>query len=192
MDSKHSPKLKFLCSYGGKILPRSTDGVLRYVGGYTRVLSVDPSISFSDLMVKIVEFCGSSVTLKCPLPNGDLETLITIANDEDLAIIIEEYKRASSSKENPLKIRAVLSPPRSLKKVSPPPSSRSSANLSSTVSTRSSTESLPYSPAYGYRVPVAYPAGFRHGSRKACRYNGQFYRRSRFLNGGPSCPNFCH
>ncbi|KAI9108964.1 hypothetical protein K1719_020269 [Acacia pycnantha] len=192
MDSKHSPKLKFLCSYGGKILPRSTDCVLRYVGGYTRVLSVDPSISFSDLMVKIVEFCGSSVTLRCSLPNGDLETLITIANDEDLAIIIEEYKRASSSKENPLKIRAVLSPPRSLKKVSPPPSSRSSANISSTVSTRSSTESLPYSPAYGYRVPVAYPVGFRYGSRKSCRYNGQFYRSSRFLNRGPSCPNFCH
>lgn len=41
--------LKFLCSYGGKILLRHTDGQLRYVGGHTRVLSVDPSISFSGL-----------------------------------------------------------------------------------------------------------------------------------------------
>ena len=39
--------LKFLCSYGGKILPRSSDGVLRYVGGLTRVLAVDRSISYA-------------------------------------------------------------------------------------------------------------------------------------------------
>lgn len=39
--------LKFLCSYGGRILPRYPDGKLRYHGGETRVLSVDRSISFS-------------------------------------------------------------------------------------------------------------------------------------------------
>lgn len=39
--------IKFLCSYGGKILPRHPDGKLRYVGGETRVLAVDRSISFS-------------------------------------------------------------------------------------------------------------------------------------------------
>lgn len=45
-EKKSGSSLKFLCSYGGKILPRSTDGKLRYVGGHTRVLSVDRSISF--------------------------------------------------------------------------------------------------------------------------------------------------
>ncbi|XP_028765170.1 uncharacterized protein LOC114723178 [Neltuma alba] len=192
MDSKHTPTLKFLCSYGGRILPRSTDGNLRYVGGHTRVLSVDPSISFSDLMVKLVEFCGSSVTLKCSLPSGDLETLISITNDEDLAIIIQEYKRASSAKAHPLKIRAILSPPRSLKKVSPASSSRSSAELSSTGSAHSSNESLPYSPVYRVLRPVTYPVGFRYGSGKACCYSGQVDRSFRFLNRKPSCPNFCH
>jgi hypothetical protein len=39
--------IKFLCSYGGKILPRYPDGKLRYVGGDTRVLSVDRSLPFS-------------------------------------------------------------------------------------------------------------------------------------------------
>lgn len=39
--------LKFLCSYGGKILLRNSDVKLRYVGGLTRVLSVDRSISFA-------------------------------------------------------------------------------------------------------------------------------------------------
>lgn len=38
--------VKFLCSYGGRILPRHTDGALRYVGGHNRVLSVDRSLHF--------------------------------------------------------------------------------------------------------------------------------------------------
>lgn len=39
--------IKFLCSYGGKILPRYPDGRLRYIGGHTRVLAVDRSLPFS-------------------------------------------------------------------------------------------------------------------------------------------------
>lgn len=45
-EKNSGSSLKFLCSYGGRILPRSTDGKLRYVGGHTRVLSVHRSISF--------------------------------------------------------------------------------------------------------------------------------------------------
>lgn len=45
--SLKSTTIKFLCSYGGKILPRYPDGKLRYHGGETRVLAVDRSISFS-------------------------------------------------------------------------------------------------------------------------------------------------
>ena len=48
-SNKGTETIKFLCSYGGKILPRYTDGKLRYVGGLTRVLSVDRSISFTGL-----------------------------------------------------------------------------------------------------------------------------------------------
>lgn len=39
-------KLKFLCSYGGKILPRPTDGHLKYVGGETRVIAMPRDIKF--------------------------------------------------------------------------------------------------------------------------------------------------
>lgn len=48
-EKSHSPKnrLKLLCSYGGKILPRPSDGQLRCVGGETRLLAVPRSISFS-------------------------------------------------------------------------------------------------------------------------------------------------
>ncbi|CAN0891327.1 hypothetical protein LINGRAHAP2_LOCUS16923 [Linum grandiflorum] len=77
-SSTPNATVKYLCSYGGKIAPRSGDGKLRYVGGHTRVLAVDRSLSFSELMVRVSEFCGQSVELRCQLPKGDLETLISI------------------------------------------------------------------------------------------------------------------
>ncbi|QHO55680.1 uncharacterized protein DS421_3g67240 [Arachis hypogaea] len=102
METSPGRTIKLLCSYGGKIiLPRATDGELRYIG----------------------ELCGSSVTLRCQLPNEDLETLISVTNDEDLTHIIEEYDRALSKLPHPLKIRAVLFRPKSSKKVSPATSS---------------------------------------------------------------------
>ncbi|KAK7302139.1 hypothetical protein RJT34_13020 [Clitoria ternatea] len=190
MESKPAHTTKFLCSYGGKILPRTTDGELRYVGGHTRVLTVDRSISFSELMVKLGELCGSSATLRCQLPNGDLETLISVTNDEDLANIIEEYDRASSKLPHPLKIRAVLSPPKSIKKVlSAPSSSSSSASHSPSRSPHTSAESLPYAMAYRLgRVNRSAPIGFRNGLVKTYCNDGS----PRFLYYGPHCNNYCH
>ncbi|XP_061364873.1 protein PAL OF QUIRKY-like [Gastrolobium bilobum] len=202
MESKptlcNSTTVKFLCSYGGKILPRLTDGKLRYSGGHTRVLALHPSISFSELMVKLGELCGSSVTLRCPLPNGDLETLISITSDEDLANIIEEYDRASSSLAHPLKIRVILSPIKSLKKLSPSPSSSSSATHSPSGSSHASVESPPYSMAHRFirqncsPAPVGYPIGVPNGAVKGCWYTEHFNGSPRFLNGGAHCNNYCH
>ncbi|XP_027348114.1 uncharacterized protein LOC113859578 [Abrus precatorius] len=96
--------LKFLCSYGGKILPRYPDGKLRYLGGHTRVLALPRSTPFSGLMVKLGELCGSHVThLRCQLPTEDLDDLVSITSDEDLTNLIDEYDHVSS-----LKIRAFL------------------------------------------------------------------------------------
>ncbi|XP_022886154.1 uncharacterized protein LOC111402222 [Olea europaea var. sylvestris] len=107
--------IKFICSYGGKIAPRTTDCKLRYVGGYTRVLSVNRSITFADLMVKFGECCGSSINLKCKLPSEDLDVLVSIKSDEDLENVIEEYNRVSPG----TKIRALLFPMNSKKNSSP-------------------------------------------------------------------------
>ncbi|KAL1565176.1 hypothetical protein AAHA92_07426 [Salvia divinorum] len=116
---KNSTKtLKFLYSYGGKIVPRPNDGKLRYAGGSTRVLAVDRSISYAELLVKFVESCGSSMILKCKLPTEDLDVLVSIKSDEELRIVIEEYERVSPES----KIRAVLFPLKSAKKISQPPS----------------------------------------------------------------------
>ncbi|KAE9601416.1 putative PB1 domain-containing protein [Lupinus albus] len=178
---EHIPKAtstaKFLCSYGGKILPRATDGELRYCGGHTRVLAVDRSVSFSELIMKVSDLCGFSVTLKCPLPNGNLETLISITSDEDLANIIEEYKRTSLPLTHPLKIRTILSP---LKKLSPSPSSSSCATHSS--------ESPPCAVADQIIRRRCSPAGYQNGFG----YGSVNFGSPRFLNRGSHYCNYCH
>ncbi|KAL3511341.1 hypothetical protein ACH5RR_030742 [Cinchona calisaya] len=131
--------IKFLCSYGGKILPRYPDGKLRYHGGETRVLAVERSISFSELVMKLREMCGTtSVSLRCQLPTEDMDALISITSDEDLANLIEEYDRVSQSTTNSLKIRAFLYIP---KKSSPSPSTASSSTTTSTSSDATSPNS---------------------------------------------------
>ncbi|XP_073142324.1 RAF-like serine/threonine-protein kinase PRAF [Henckelia pumila] len=119
---------KFLCSYGGRILPRYPDGKLRYHGGDTRVLSLDRSVSFSELLLKLAEMCGTAVSLRCQLPAEDLDALVSITSDEDLANLIEEYDRAAAETPSCIKIRAFLSAPKPTKKVSPPPSTVSSTS----------------------------------------------------------------
>ncbi|GAB2214303.1 hypothetical protein Droror1_Dr00018645 [Drosera rotundifolia] len=105
--------VKFLCSYGGKILPRHPDGKLRYHGGHTRLLSVHRSISFSELLAKMGDLCGSEeVTLRCQLPTEDLDALVSIKSVEDLANLIEEYDLAASPSQT-LRIRAFLFVPKS-------------------------------------------------------------------------------
>ncbi|MED6195266.1 hypothetical protein PIB30_036255 [Stylosanthes scabra] len=37
-ESVSGRKVKFMCSFGGRILPRPSDGMLRYVGGKTRII----------------------------------------------------------------------------------------------------------------------------------------------------------
>ncbi|PWA96560.1 hypothetical protein CTI12_AA038910 [Artemisia annua] len=106
--------IKFLCSYGGKILPRYPDCKLRYYGGETRVIAIDRSISFSELLVKLGELCGMQVVLRCQLPTEDLDALVSITCDEDLVNLIEEYGGTPSTST---KIRAFLTLSR---KTSPP------------------------------------------------------------------------
>ncbi|XP_073058839.1 RAF-like serine/threonine-protein kinase PRAF [Primulina eburnea] len=156
-------RIKFLYSYGGKIIPGSSETMLRYIGGYTRVLTVDRCVKFSELMVKFGESCGSSVRLKCKLPSEDLDILVSIKSDEDLRNVIEEYDRVSPE----AKIRAVLFPTELTKKVSPPTSpmscfdfpaapkpSRKTTPISAFHCTAPSCAAVHhfYSPAVGYPI----------------------------------------
>jgi len=129
-------------------------------------------------MKKISELCGSPATLRCPLPNGDLDTLISVKNDEDLVNIIEEYDRASSSLPHRLKIRAILLP---LNKSSPSPSSSSSASHTPPDSPHSyASVSPPCSETHRFGCrnfsPTAYSIGLRNGAAKPAVLRGPPFR----------------
>ncbi|KAL2935785.1 Mitogen-activated protein kinase kinase kinase 3 [Bienertia sinuspersici] len=130
--SPTSNTMKFLYSYGGKIRIRPSDGRLRYIGGFTRVVSVPRSISFSDLIAKLEDLCGYTVNLRCQLPNEDLDVLVSIKSDDDLINVIEVYDNASENCGKELKIRAILSQK----------SSSSAASSSLSASPASSSSSL--------------------------------------------------
>lgn len=110
-------------------------------------------ILFAELLVKMGEMTGSSVNLRCQLPTEDLDALVSITSDEDLANLIEEYDHAAAAAPSSIKIRAFLSAPKTVKKVSPPPSSASF--WSSDASPPKST--FYYSNAAGGGVPPRCP-----------------------------------
>ncbi|KAK9267395.1 hypothetical protein L1049_009820 [Liquidambar formosana] len=85
-----SGKLKFLCSFGGKILPRPSDGKLRYVGGETRIIRISKDISWQELMQKTLTIYNQAHTIKYQLPGEDLDALVSVSCDEDLQNMMEE------------------------------------------------------------------------------------------------------
>ncbi|KAF5778203.1 putative PB1 domain-containing protein [Helianthus annuus] len=187
--------IKFLCSYGGKILPRYPDGKLRYHGGQTRVLAVHRSISFSELLVKLGELCGTSATLRCQLPTEDLDALVSITSDEDLVNLIEEYDHQSTRQSKSLKIRAFLSPPkRSSPSPSPSPSRSTASGSSSSISTTTHDAGSPKSPlSSAARSPDA--AGNRciyHVSKPPVPYNRSAGKMTCYAYGNPSRSYLVH
>ncbi|KAI3782908.1 hypothetical protein L2E82_12966 [Cichorium intybus] len=90
-DDSQRGKIKFICSSGGKILPRPSDGKLRYVGGETRIVSIQKNISWEELVKRTSEYCNQPHTIKYQLPGEDLDALISVSSNEDLQNMIEEY-----------------------------------------------------------------------------------------------------
>ncbi|KAK8552524.1 hypothetical protein V6N12_041115 [Hibiscus sabdariffa] len=103
-------KVKLMCSYGGKIQPRSHDNQLAYVGGDSKILAVDRNIKFSAIMVKLSTFGDSEVCFKYQLPGEDLDALITVTNDEDLEHMMLEYDRLHRGSMKPARLRLFLFP----------------------------------------------------------------------------------
>ncbi|XP_006664159.1 uncharacterized protein LOC102712766 [Oryza brachyantha] len=101
-ESPHSQfgKAKFMCSFGGKIMPRPSDSKLRYVGGETRLISIPRNFSWNELVQKTLKIYNQPHTIKYQLPDEDLDALISLSCDEDLQNMMEEYsslERANSS-----------------------------------------------------------------------------------------------
>ncbi|KAL4282317.1 hypothetical protein GQ457_03G007100 [Hibiscus cannabinus] len=108
-------KLRLMCSYGGTIFPRPHDKALSYIGGDTRMVVVDRHTSLASLHYRLSNSLlqGRPFTLKYQLPSEELDSLISVATDEDLENMIDEYDRicsqtTSSSKSS--RIRLFLFP----------------------------------------------------------------------------------
>ncbi|XP_068657510.1 uncharacterized protein [Aristolochia californica] len=108
-------KVKFMCSYGGKIQPRPHDNQLAYIGGDTKILAADRNIKFAGIMAKLSAICDAEVCFKYQLPGEDLDALISVTNDEDLDHMMMEYDRLHRASVKPARLRLFLFP------LNPPP-----------------------------------------------------------------------
>ncbi|KAG8049141.1 hypothetical protein GUJ93_ZPchr0009g2015 [Zizania palustris] len=97
----HSGKAKFMCSFGGKVMPRPSDGKLRYVGGVTRLISIPRNFSWNELVQKTLKIYNQPHIIKYQLPDEDLDALISLSCDEDLQNMMEEYSSLEKVNSSP-------------------------------------------------------------------------------------------
>lgn len=102
-----SLKMKILCSFGGKILPRPSDGKLRYVGGETRIVRIRKDISWQELTLKALSIYNQTHVIKYQLPGEDLDALVSVSCDEDLQNMMEECNELEH-RESSQKLRIFL------------------------------------------------------------------------------------
>ncbi|XP_035547297.1 uncharacterized protein LOC118348872 [Juglans regia] len=105
-----------------------------------------------------------------------------ITSDEDLANLIKEYNRASSSMSHPLKIKVVLWPPKSLKKIFPPLSVDFFASRSQFVTAESLGNSVTYHyVSQTYSPPIGYSTSAQNCSAKGNQYSFHVQHNPRVL-----------
>ncbi|KAK8617598.1 hypothetical protein V6N13_080508 [Hibiscus sabdariffa] len=112
-QQQQSYKAKFMCSYGGKIHPRPHDNQLAYIGGETKILAVDRYVKFSVMIAKLSALCGGGegdVSFKYQLPGEDLDSLISVTNDDDLEHMMHEYDRLFRASAKPARMRLFVFP----------------------------------------------------------------------------------
>ncbi|PON58264.1 Mitogen-activated protein kinase kinase kinase [Trema orientale] len=102
-----SLKMKVLCSFGGKIIPRPSDGKLRYVGGETRIVGIRKDISWQELTQKLFSIYNQTHVIKYQLPGEDLDALVSVSCDEDLQNMMEECNELGT-REGSQKLRIFL------------------------------------------------------------------------------------
>ncbi|KAL3623878.1 hypothetical protein CASFOL_032694 [Castilleja foliolosa] len=107
-QNDENPRVKFLCSFSGSILPRPQDGKLRYVGGETRIVCVPRDISYDELMSKMRELFEGVTVLKYQQPDEDLDALVSVVNDDDVTNMMEEYDKLGSSGDGFTRLRLFL------------------------------------------------------------------------------------
>ncbi|CAH2071705.1 unnamed protein product [Thlaspi arvense] len=104
----NQPRVRFMCTFGGRILPRPPDNQLCYVGGDNRMVAVHRHTTFASLLSKLAKLSGkSNISVKYQLPNEDLDALISVSTDEDVENMMDEYDRIAQN-QNPRSSRLRL------------------------------------------------------------------------------------
>ena len=80
-------RVKLFCSQGGKILPRPTDGSLKYVGGETRVVAIPRSITFSGIHLSLSLSLTHSLSHKLSYENHSYFCFTNVMLSEELGIV---------------------------------------------------------------------------------------------------------
>ncbi|XP_072992046.1 uncharacterized protein [Typha latifolia] len=101
VENKETQKMKFLCSFGGRFLPRPSDGKTRYVGGETHILQVSKIMSWQELVLKSKKLYNQVNTIKYRLPDEDLNVLISVSCNEDLHHMFEECSVLQDCEQKP-------------------------------------------------------------------------------------------
>ncbi|KAL2537127.1 Octicosapeptide/Phox/Bem1p family protein [Forsythia ovata] len=108
-DGQTPYKVKFMCSYGGKIHPRPHDNLLSYIGGETKILAVDRNLKFGSMLSKLIALCDNdNISFKYQLPGEDLDALISVTNDDDLEHMMHEYDRLYRVSPKPARLRLFI------------------------------------------------------------------------------------
>ncbi|RDX87974.1 hypothetical protein CR513_30484, partial [Mucuna pruriens] len=93
-------KVRLMCSYGGHILPHPRNKSFFYAGGDTRIVSIQRRKLRT--LSSLVSHLSSVLSLKYPfslkyqLPHLQLDSLISLATDEDLHILIHDHHLSTS------------------------------------------------------------------------------------------------
>lgn len=101
-------RAKFLCSFGGRVLPRPLDGKLRYVGGETRIVTVPHDVSYEDLLARMREIFEDTSMIKYQQPEEDLDALVSVVNDDDVMNMMEEYEKLNTTGDGFTRLRIFL------------------------------------------------------------------------------------
>ncbi|XP_020573767.1 uncharacterized protein LOC110020120 isoform X2 [Phalaenopsis equestris] len=108
-DQPAARKVKLLCSFGGKILPRPSDGTLRYAGGQTRIITVRRDTTLPELCRKMADAYGAPVAIRYQLPDEDLDALVSVSSADDLDNMMDEYDKLTQvSTDGSAKLRVFL------------------------------------------------------------------------------------
>ncbi|TKW35797.2 hypothetical protein SEVIR_2G400400v4 [Setaria viridis] len=96
-----STRMKFLCNFGGRFLPRPIDGKLRYVGGEKHLIQISRGVSWQGLICKTTKLIRQAHIVKYHLPGEQVNVLISVASNDDVHHMIDECIVLEESKERP-------------------------------------------------------------------------------------------